>query len=172
LSRGPQNISSKSAANKRRRSAKPIPAARHRLAGIRQIHLGVTGYSWRQRLRKTQHFCSHVPPIDVCEIEVFPEAHDLLLSVMHEDSKEKNDRQRDSDEPEQRAFSERHFQSPLRCKCTPQRSGVPQGSITPMLFVGRKKSDVECVAAIADVDQSVYRRQPGRIDQPPPATCF
>jgi hypothetical protein len=52
-------------------------------------------------------------PVDGVKIHVVAQPHREASSAVHEDREEQNDRQRDADEPEQRAFSETHGRLPF-----------------------------------------------------------
>jgi hypothetical protein len=66
--------------------------------------------------------------------------------VVHEHGEQKNDRQRNADQPEQRTFSERHCSLPI---LTFDSVATPTGSIGSMAFDGQKNDGGSLLSAEA-----------------------
>jgi hypothetical protein len=106
-----------------------------------------------------------------------------VSSVMHEHREEKNDRQRNADEPEQRAFSERHgslhsmFQRNLQfagVTLVPYRTSlVPAGAVVIAFGVGGEDKGEATVSAAkesefaASVAAAMKTAMPVQIDGGP-----
>jgi hypothetical protein len=66
-----------------------------------------------------------IGPVDSREIDIVAKPQHLTSSVMHEHGEQKNDRQRDSDQPKQSTLSERHVSLHLVITMDRQHAPVP-----------------------------------------------
>jgi hypothetical protein len=91
-----------------RRLQQKIAAVCESLARQRAIHFCVSPVAgWKSFGMATCHM-RLIGPVDRGDIDIVAKPQHLTSSVVHEHGEEKNDRQRDSDQPKQSTLSERH----------------------------------------------------------------
>jgi hypothetical protein len=84
-----------------------LATMRERFAGQGAVDFRISLWPGWQRFGVPACQISLIVLVDRGEIDIVAQLHGVG-SVMHEDRKQQNDRQRDADQPKQRTFSETH----------------------------------------------------------------